>query len=224
MELYTVVEPNDNAVKAIGGIYIEKKEYSNKELKKYLEIAKHYYIHIYTETESTDFNDRYSDSWSKDIPCNYLNLVIKEDQLYGFIAYGLERLREIVILTFEKDSLRLFDGSDYSSIDREFTLKKYAFDEAVLDIPMKYKVTRTQTSYKVKNDELVEPPLEGRATYNLTCFDVVVSDGMPVGIKVGEVSFDLNNPETFVQEVISDDILGVQKYHNIYKYELVEII
>ena len=209
MELYTVVEKNDNAIKAVGGIYIEKKKYKKSELKSYLEIAKHYYVKVRSVSDSTDFNDRYHDEWTNYLPCNHLNMVIKEDKLYGFIAYGLARFEEdVVILTFEKNELTLCDGSCYSSIDRTFTLNKYEFNEEIY--------------YKIKDGVEVDPNT-GSATHYFMAFDVIVKDNKPVGLKTEKVLFDLLNPATFKQELVEEDVLGAQRYKNYYKYELVEV-
>lgn len=224
MQLYTVVsECDENTIKAKGGIYIQKKEYSKKELAKYLEIAKHYYVKIHTETYETDFNDDYHDSWTNYIACNHLNMVIKDDELYGFVAYGLGRNEEdCVVLTFKNDTLRLYDGSDYSNIDREFYLLKYVFEEEVLDIPTKYKLVREATYYKIKNNEETDAETY-ISSYYFTCFDVVLEEGKPVALKTDKVVVNLNNPETFKQEFVEENVLGVQKYRIYYKYELVDI-
>lgn len=223
MELYTVVERNENAKKALGGIYILKKEYSNKEVNKFLEIAKHYYIHIHTETDSTDFNDRYSDSWDNYITCNYLNLVIKEDELFGFIAYGLGKYDEdVVILTFDKTELTLLDGSCYSSIDRTFKLKKYDLCEEVLDLVQTLRVTRKYKCYKLVDEKEVFDS-EGSDTYFLNGFDFVVLDGKAKEVKCCGRSFELANLDTYKQEYVVENTHGVVKYRYYYQTVLHKI-
>lgn len=219
MQLYTVVENNDNATKTVDGIYVEKKNYSNKELVEFIEIAKYYYIHIHTETESTDFNDNYSDSWDNYINCNYLNLVIKDDKLYGFIASGLSTYNgDFVVLTFDKPELKLIDGSVYSSIDKTFKLKKYDLPEEALDLIQNVRITRSYKCFRViKEEEKFDS--EGTDSYFINGFDCVVEDGKVLCIKCCDRTFVLDDFTTYEQNYVVDSVVGVVKYR--YYYHIV---
>lgn len=223
MELYTVVEKNENATKVLGGIYLEKKEYPNKQVKKFIDVAKYYYVKIYTETESTDFNDRYSDSWTNYIGCNFLNVVIKDDEVYGFIANGLGRDNDdFVVLTFEKRELKLIDGSVYSSVDKTFTLCEYDLPEEALDLVQNIRITRSYKCFKLKDDK-EKLDIEGSTTYFLNAFDCIISEGEVLGVKCCDRTFMLADETTFIQDYIEEKVHGSMKYRYYYHIELNKI-
>ena len=223
MELFTVVEKNENANKVLGGYYIEKKKYSNKEVSKFIEVAKHYYVKVHTETESTDFNDRYSDSWDNYIGCNTLNLVIKEDEVYGFIASGLRKHDEdFVVLTFDKPKLTLIDGSVYSSVDKTYTLHKYNLPIEALDLVQKVTVTRRFKCYKLV-DGVEKFDSEGATIFYLNAFDAVIEDDKVLGVKCCDKIFLTDDLSTHNQEYVEEHTLGVIKYRYYYNIVLNKI-
>lgn len=222
MELYTVTE-NINGFKTIDGLYIEKKKYSNKELKKFLQIAKHYYIFVETESNSTDFNDSYSDSWTNIYPCNKLNLVIKNDEVFGFVACGLDKLNdELIIVNFDKEHYHTYDGSCYSNISKDYYLKKYEFSDDVLNAAIKYKLKHEVTYYKVKDgQEIFDETFYNEIYFN--AFDILILDNKTLVLKYKQLEFNLCDEKTFVQNVVEEEVLGVITYRKYQKYELVEI-
>ena len=91
MEIYTIATSDDYDVKANNNIYLKKVSYTFEESNRLLEVAKKYYYTYLVESESTDFNDRYSSSNTYYEQINKSNMIVKDNEFYGVIVYGLEK-------------------------------------------------------------------------------------------------------------------------------------
>ena len=192
MELYTVVSGADYELQSNKGICLKKVNYSLDEYETILETAKRYYYKYVVESESTDFNDKYSSYNSYYIQINHSNLIVKDNKFYGVIVYGLEEYqRECYVCTLDEPSYNDYDGSCYSYVEKTYTLYEYELPEVALDFVHKYFISLNIKSYKVTKDG-EEFDLESNHHYRLTAHDVILENGQAVGLKFRGLEYRLD--------------------------------
>lgn len=221
MKLFTITNEENHEIVTYDNIYLRKAEYSRKECRAFIEEAKKYYFSYNVESESTDFNDRYSSSSIRYYQINLSNIVIKEDKFYGVIASGLGRFdNAYVICTFDKLSVNIYDGSCYSYVDKTYTLHKYDLPQEALDFVYKYKIVMDNKVYKFKNNEEILDSSQ-IISYYLCAGDVIMENGLPIGVKCEGHEYLLNNPESLVNKKMEEKDYDC-RYHYYYTYSLVE--
>ena len=223
MELFTVVNKNDKAIKISKNIYVEKKEYDDEKAIEFARFAKSYYIKIRIISESTDFNDRYSDDVTRYVPCNWNNMVIKDGNLYGFIACGLEKYdsNNYVTLTFDDSKVSEYDGNCYSSMEKFYNLEKYDFNEEIISVANRYKLVRNVTYYKIRNGQKKHKETYKTEIY-FTAFDVAIENDKPIGLKYADTIFKISDVNEKIS-IFKENMLGAQLYHEYYDYWLTEL-
>lgn len=223
MLLYTVTHESESAIK-MNKIFVEKIEYGAEEVANFLSVAKNYYISLRTISESTDFNDRYSDDTTIDFPCNATNMIIKDNQIYGFIAFGNERhTDEIMIIKMGEKEVTYYDGSGYSSTERIATLCKYEFSEEVLNFAVKYKLNRKTIYKKLINGEEFEDDVYN-STFYFSAFNVTVENGKPVALNFDGESFNPLTKEGRNKCVVKESVYGACKYRQYITYTILEVL
>ena len=183
MEIYTIATSDDYDVEANNNIYLKKVSYTFEESNRLLEVAKKYYYIYLVESESTDFNDRYSSSNTYYEQINKSNMIVKDNEFYGVIVYGLEKhQKEFYVCTLDNVEYNNFDGSCYSYVDKTYTLREYNLPQEALDFVHKYHISLNIISYKI-TDSGEEFDFESNHEYYLTAFDVIMENGKAVGLK-----------------------------------------
>ena len=221
MKLFTITNEENHEIVTFDDIYLRKAEYSKKECKAFIEEAKKYYFTYLVESEDTDFNDRYSSSTKYYYQINLSNIVIKEDKFYGVVVSGLGRFnREYIICTFDEKEINIYDGSCYSYVDKTYTLCEYNLPQEALDFVFKYKIVMHQRVCKFINNEDIFDS-ESETSYYITAYDVIMENGIAVGLKYQGHEYLLNNPESLIYNVTEEKSYDC-KYHYYYTYSLVE--
>ena len=222
MELFTVVNDSSDTIKCNSNIFIKKMEYSSVLLEQFIDVIKHYYVKMVGESEDTDFNDRYSSSWTNIFPCNLENVVIKDDKVFGFIVSGLNQVNEkLIVLTFDNDHYNYYDGSCYSYIEKDYYLKKYDFDSIYLDIAVSHKVKKSYKIYKIIDGKEVLDT-EGEQTFDLTAFDIKEENGNILIVK-NDILFKYKDENSYIQENVKEYVLGVVSYREYFIYSLIKL-
>ena len=221
MELYTVINEEKYDVLANGTIKLKKASYSRRQCVEFLEEAKKYYYTRCIESESTDFNDRYSDSVTYYEQVNLDNIVIKENKFYGVIVVGLgEYDKKYIICTLDDNKYKDFDGSVYSYVDKTYTLKEYNLPEEALDFVFKYYIELDVEVYR-QISEGEEFESKNTLKYYLTAFNVIMVDGKAVGVKYKEHEYRLDDLESMVYKYMEVKTYG-HKFNYYYTYKMKE--
>ena len=224
MLFYTVTPKKEGALALTKNLFVAKEEYFAAEAQAFLSYAKAFYIRIHTTSETTDFNDRYSDSWTQVIPCNAENLIVKEGAPFGFIACGLDKYKDTYIVLTEAEP-RAWDGknSGYSSLDRDFYLYRYEQSEEAVDIASRYRLVTTVRQYMLKDGRIMEKTegKSGRTTY-FTAFDVTEENGVFL-LGTDKVTFRIPEEENEVKELCEDSRFGARDYRTYRTYRLEKI-
>ena len=224
MLFYTVTDKKEGALALPKNVFVIKEEYGSADAQAFLSYAKAFYIRIDTESDTTDFNDRYHDSWTRIVPCNAENLLIKDGIPFGFIAYGLAKFESPYIVLTE-DAPKAWDGenSGYSSLDRDFRLCRYEKSEAVTDVASRYRLIMQAKEYKLKDGRIMKKTEEvsERITY-FTAFDVVEDEGSFL-LQTDKITFRVPEEENEVKEMHEDFRLGARDYRTYRTFRLEKI-
>ena len=91
-----------------------------------LNVAKKYFIHVSIESESTDFNDNYSDTYYKNYFIEPENIVVKNNEFYGVkvTATGDYSEKRTDILKLSDGALSINMGSEYARVCSTFRFLK----------------------------------------------------------------------------------------------------
>lgn len=221
MELFTIANENDYEIKSYNKVYLKKISYSEEECIKILNEAKNYFFTRKIESESTDFNDRYSSSTTYYEQINYSNLVVKDNKFNGVVANGLGRYDDFyMVCTLEKIEASWYDGSVYSYIEKTYKLRKYDFPEEALEFIHKYHIHLNLIAKKVVDDEEILD-FENNVDYYLTAFDVILVDGVAVGLKYNDHEFRLDVPGSIENKYVEVKYYA-SKFNYYYTYTLEE--
>lgn len=94
MKLYTCCEKHECEIECENNYYLKLVEYSFDDYKRFLEVGKRHHIHLYRYWYETDMSDSSSGSANFYYPINYLNMIIKDNNLAGVLVssggYGVE--------------------------------------------------------------------------------------------------------------------------------------
>ena len=221
MELFTVTIEGNFEIETNNSIKLKKVSYSKKQCEEFLEEAKKYYYTRLIESESTDFNDKYSSSVKYYEQVNLSNIVIKENKFYGVVAVGLGKYdKKFVICTLDNRVYNDYDGSVYSYVDKTYTLIEYTLPYEALDFVHKYYIELDVEVYK-QTDEGEKFDSKNKLKYYLTAFDVILVDGKAVGLKHKEKEYRIDQPESMVQKSMEVKTYGC-KYNYYYTYIMKE--
>ena len=212
MKLFTIATKKEYEIETYHHEYIKKVEYSEADCKRFLEEAKKYYCKYIWESESTDFNDRYSDSSVSYYQINYENMIIKDNEFYGAVVCGLARHNSrYIICTLEKLNARYYDGSDYSYVEQNYQLQKYELPTSAIDFVQEYYIDKVIKYYteRERGDKLKD---EYHYEITLTAFDVVMVDGVAVGLKYDGHEYRLDNPESLELTIREADAYVNSRY------------
>ena len=224
MHFYTVCTKKEGALALPNNLFVEKQDYDAARTRALMSYVKHFYIRIDVESEDTDFNDRYSHSSTRLVPCNAENLIVKDGEPYGFIAYGLERFeRPFIVLTEENPKAWDGEHSGYSSLDRDFYLKRYECKEAVMELAARYRLVTVTKDYKIKDGHIMKKSetVSERVKY-FTAFDVENEDGAYV-LKDERITYRVPDEENEIKETVEDRVLGVVPYRAYRTFRLEKI-
>ena len=207
MKLHTLATPQNHEIVTYHKQYLKLVDYSNEDCQKLLDEAKYYYIKMCAESESTDFNDNYSDSWTNYYPITLQNILVANGKFVGAVAQGTGKYgRSYVICTLDIPKAHWYDGSDYSHVSKDFFLQKYDLPVSALDVAKDYHIEQTSLQYKKGDDSEQDKLLQTyHHTHLLMAFDVVVEDGVAIGVKQFEHTFLLDDQSTWEYKVVSDD-------------------
>ena len=194
MKLFTVASYDDYEIEVNNSLCLKKVDYSYEEYLSFIEEAKKYYYTIVIESESTDFNDRYSSSTTYYEQINRFNIVIKDNKFYGAVVWGLGKIHsEYVVCTLDRMNYNYYDGSCYSYIERTIDLRKYDLSVEALDFVQKYYILTNVKAFKVKK-EGEKLDTDSNYKYYLTAHDVILEDGKAVGLKHEGREYRLDMP------------------------------
>ena len=221
MELYTVTTEEKYEVLANKVIPLKKASYSKKQCEEFLEEAKKYYYTRVIESESTDFNDKYSSYAKYYEQVNLSNIVIKENKFYGVIVVGLgDYEKKFIVCSLDEREYNDYDGSVYSYVDKTYSLFQYTLPYEALDFVHKYYIELDVEVYKqTQNGEKFES--KNTLKYYLTAFDVIMVDGKAVGLKFKEHEYRLDDLESMVYKYMEVKTYG-SKFNYYYTYKMKE--
>ena len=207
MKLYTIATQQDCEIVTYHKQYLKLAEYTQADCKRLMDQAKYYYVKLHGESESTDFNDNYSDSWTNYYPITLQNILVANGNFVGAVVQGTDKYeRSYVICTLDTPNAHWYDGSDYSSTSKDYFLLKYDLPECALDIAKDYVITQTSLQYKkgngTKPDKLIETY---HYTHLLMAFDVIVENDVAIGVNKFDHTFLLADQSTLEHKVIADD-------------------
>lgn len=207
MKLFTLTTSNDHEIVTYHKQYLKLVEYSDDLCQQFLQSAKYYYIKLHAESESTDFNDSYSDSWTNYYPITLQNILVANGNFVGAVVQGTGKYEHsYVICTLDTPKAHWYDGSDYSSTSKDYFLLKYDLPECALDIAKDYVITQTSLQYKKGNGTKPDKLLETyHYTHLLMAFDVLVENDVAVGVKKFDHTFLLADKSTLEYKVVADD-------------------
>ena len=215
MKLFTIATQQDHEIKTYNKHFIKLAYYTNEQCAQFLQSAKYYYIKLHGESESTDFNDNYSDSWTSYWPITLQNIVVKDGKFFGVVVCGNAKYdRDYIICTLNEPKAHWYDGSDYSSTSKDYYLQKYDLPECALDFAQAYHIAQVTNEYK-KGNEGREDSL--KQTYNYTHLlmadDVLVENGLAIGVKHGDRTYLLADPTTLIQTFTEQDKYVASRYY-----------
>ena len=207
MKLFTLTTSTDHEIVTYHKQYLKLVEYSDDLCQQFLQSAKYYYVKMHAESESTDFNDNYSDSWTNYYPITLQNILVANGNFAGAVVQGTGKYeRSYVICTLDTPKAHWYDGSDYSSTSKDYFLLKYDLPECALDIAKDYVITQTSLQYKKGNGTKPDKLLETyHYTHLLMAFDVLVENDVAVGVKKFDHTFLLADKSTLEYKVVADD-------------------
>lgn len=214
MKLFTLATSTDYEIITYHKQYLKLVEYTDELCQQFLQSSKHYYIKLHGESESTDFNDNYSDSWTNYYPITLQNILVANGKFAGAVVCGTEKYaKNYIICTTDTPKAHWYDGSGYSSTSKDYFLLQYNLPESALDVAQNYYVAQTTLQYKkgngTKPDKLTD-------TYNythlLTAFDVVVEDDVAIGVKLFDHIFLLADQSTWTKQVTKQDEYVCTRY------------
>ncbi|MBO5866590.1 MAG: hypothetical protein J6Q55_00855 [Clostridia bacterium] len=207
MKLHTLATQPDHEIVTYHKQYLKLVEYTQADCQRLMDQAKYYYIKMHGESESTDFNDNYSDSWTNYYPITLQNILVANGNFVGAVVQGTGKYeRSYVICTIDASKAHWYDGSDYSSTSKDYFLLKYDLPECALDIAKDYVISQTSLQYKKGNGS---KPDKLTDTYNYThllmAFDVLVENGVAIGVKKFDHTFLLADQSTWSKQVTKQD-------------------
>ena len=207
MKLYTIATQQDCEIVTYHKQYLKLAEYTQAHCQRLMDQAKYYYVKLHGESESTDFNDNYSDSWTNYYPITLQNILVANGNFVGAVVQGTGKYeRSYVICTIDAPKAHWYDGSDYSSTSKDYFLLKYDLPECALDIAKDYVISQTSLQYIKGNGS---KPDKLTDTYNYThllmAFDVLVENGVAIGVKKFDHTFLLADQSTWSKQVTKQD-------------------
>ena len=207
MKLHTLATQQNHEIVTYHKQYLKLVEYTQADCQRLMDQAKYYYIKLHAESESTDFNDNYSDSWTNYYPITLQNILVANGNFVGAVVQGTGKYeRSYVICTLDTTKAHWYDGSDYSSTSKDYFLLKYDLPECALDIAKDYVITQTSLQYTKGNGS---KPDKLTDTYNYThllmAFDVLVENGVAIGVKKFDHTFLLADQSTWSQQLTKQD-------------------
>lgn len=207
MKLHTLATQQNHEIVTYHKQYLKLVEYTQADCQRLMDQAKHYYIKMHGESESTDFNDNYSDSWTNYYPITLQNILVANGNFVGAVVQGTGKYeRSYVICTLDTTKAHWYDGSDYSSTSKDYFLLKYDLPECALDIAKDYVITQTSLQYQKGNgskpDKLTDTC---NYTHLLMAFDVLVENGVAIGVKKFDHTFLLADQSTWSQQLTKQD-------------------
>ena len=207
MKLHTLATQQNYEIVTYHKQYLKLVEYTQADCQRLMDQAKYYYIKLHAESESTDFNDNYSDSWTNYYPITLQNILVANGNFVGAVVQGTGKYeRSYVICTIDAPKAHWYDGSDYSSTSKDYFLLKYDLPECALDIAKDYVITQTSLQYTKGNGS---KPDKLTDTYNYThllmAFDVLVENGVAIGVKKFDHTFLLADQSTWSKQVTKQD-------------------
>ena len=193
MKLFTIASIDDYEIETENNIYLKKVRYLKEDCLRFLLEAKKYYYTSEMESESTDFNDRYSSSYFRYEYINFENIVIKDNKFYGVMVMGADRVSSLkIVCTLDKMKVNYYDGSSYSYINRNFEIIENKDSEEAIEFSYKYYINKNVKIYKILegNEEL-----ESNTDYvnHLISSYVIIDSGKPVGFKYEDREYRLND-------------------------------
>ncbi len=214
MKLHTLATKQNHEIVTYHKQYLKLVEYTQADCQRLMDQAKHYYIKMHAESESTDFNDRYSDSWTRLFPITLQNILVANGNFVGAVVQGTGKYqRNYVICTLNTPKAHWYDGSDYSSTSKDYFLLKYDLPECALDFAQAYHIAQVTQEYKKGANG---NPDTLQKTYNYThllmAFDVIVQNQVAVGAKYGDHTYLLADPATISQTFTKQDEYVSTKY------------
>ena len=214
MKLHTVATFSDHQIETYHHQYLKLVDYTEQQCQELMQQAKHYYVKLYGESESTDFNDRYSDCWTRFYPITLQNVLVEDGKFAGVVVYGTEKYDDChIVCTLQEPKAHWYDGSDYSSISRDYFLMKYDLPICALDFAQTYHVALESKEYKRRNGTKADK-LEN--TYNyvypLMAWDVIVQDGIAVGAKHNDHTYLIGDASTLSYQIVENDKYVSSRY------------
>ena len=107
-----------------------------------------------------------------------------------------------------------YDGGAYSSTSKDYFLLKYDLPECALDFAQAYHIAQVTKEYKKGNGS---KPDKLTDTYNYThllmAFDVLVENGVAIGVKHNNRTYLLADPTTLSQTFTEQDEYVASRYY-----------
>ncbi len=214
MKLHTVATFSDHQIETYHHQYLKLVEYTDQQCQQLMQQAKYYYVKMDGERESTDFNDRYSDSWTSFFPITLENILVEDGKFVGAVVSGTVTKRCYVICTLQSPKANWYDGSSYSYTNKDYFLMQYDLPTSALDFAQTYHVALESKEYKRGNGTKADK-LE--STYNyvypLMAWDVIVLDGIAVGAKHNDRTYLIGDDSTLTHQIVENDSYVSTRYY-----------
>ena len=223
MKLYTCCEKNECEIQCENNYYVKLVEYSFEDYKRFLEVGKKHHIHLYRYWYETDMSDSSSGSANYYYPINYLNMIIKGNELVGVLVKSGGYRTNYYFYELNKEEYWVDLAGGYNENSYTWKYKKNNLDEKeTLEVSINYAVIEERLFISTKR-ETTRVSFYERKILGLFQTDCIVIDGRVIGFKNEGKEFLLDDATTHVNIKKELEVNGNESVEKNYIYTLIKL-